>query len=61
MLFSRDKSIADNTVGYTKFFLLKKNNIVQINITDSLIHKLESPSTPAGNIIILAINAERTA
>ena len=59
MLVKNPKSIAENIVGKTRFFLLKINNAIQIKNTINLIINSEFASTPAGNINILPSSAAR--
>ena len=58
-MFNNPKIIADNTVGYTKFFLVKKNSIIAANKTIILINMSDSANIPAGKMIILAVKAAR--
>ena len=52
MLDKTVKSIAENIVGSTRFFLLYIKIEIQIKSTITLIINSDSASTPAGNIII---------
>ena len=61
MLFKTDKSIAETTVGRTKFFLEIKKIKIQVISTAILIKRSESASTPAGKIIILPSSAANVA
>ena len=50
-------AIADNIVGYTRFFLVIKNSIIAPIRTINLKSITDSDSIPAGKTIILAIKA----
>ena len=60
-MFNNAKIIADNTVGYTKFFLVIKNSKIAPTITINLNKIIDSDNTPAGKITILAIKAAKEA
>ena len=51
--------IAEKTVGYTKFFFDKKKINKETTIIIKRIKQSVSDKTPAGNIIVLDINAAK--
>ena len=53
--------IAEKIVGYTKFFFEIKKISKDNNTTINLLEQLASIKTPAGKIIVLAINAAKVA
>ena len=59
-MFNKAKIIADNTVGYTKFFLVIRKSIIEPISTTNLNKIADSDSIPAGKITILAIKAANT-
>ena len=51
--------IAEKSVGYTKFFLVRKKTIIEEKTTINLIRISTSDKDPDGKIKILAIKAAR--
>ena len=53
------KSIADSTVGYTRFLFAIKNTPTQTKTTINLVKLLTSPKSPAGKTTTLEIKAAK--
>ena len=53
------KSIADNTVGYTRFLFAIKNTTTQTKTTTNLIRLFASTRSPAGKTTTLEIRAAK--